>query len=235
MSYAWPTRSQEAGLPERILQMIDDLQQCGIDAFIDITRGNHTTSFTISLPLWIHESDFVILVGSTTFSLRAKDPSTLTFLESTAIGEKKIVNSNSIIPVLFEGRFGTSFPPGYQDTIGGRFTKTSEYLKEMPGVVASILGVSNDPEIIALLASYAKEAESVIGKASTMTELQMNEVKDNLETHRQYWASRSLILHSKFTLEQLRQIDGMVDIRTKNMDNYCNNFMHMPSMITIHT
>lgn len=195
------------------------------------TRGNETTSFVDSLPLWIKESDFVILVGSTSFPLRAKDPSTLTFRESTAIGEKKAVNSNSIIPVLFAGRFGSSFPPGYQDTIGGRFTKTSEYLKEMPGVVASILGVSSNPEITTLLASYTKEAEAAIIKASTMTAKQIEEVNANLETQRQYWASHSLVLLSKFTLDQMRQIDGMVNIRTKRMDDYCNNFLHIPSML----
>lgn len=175
-------RPQEEGLQERVIQMVDDLQYCGINAYMDVTRGDGSTSFVHSLPQWISECDFVMLVGSTTFSVRAKDPTTLTSLESIAIGKKKLVNSNSIIPVLFEGRFGSSFPPGYQDTIGGRFTNVSEYLKEMPGVVASILGVSTDPEIATLLASYA--VASMISKASKMTKEQVEEATDNLCTQR---------------------------------------------------
>lgn len=211
-------------MQERVVQMVDDLQLCGIHAFMDITNGNDTTSFSSSLPQWILESDFTILVGSPSFPLLAIDPLTVTHLESAAIGRKKIMNSNSIIPVLFAGRFGSSFPSGYQDTIGGRFTKASEYFKELPGVAASILGITHHPEVASMLASYSKDAESIIekGKNGVMTAIQVEEASNNFTTQRQYWKSRLLVLHSKFSLGQLRQIDGMVNVRSKAIDSYCS-------------
>lgn len=232
MSYAWPMRKEEEGLQERLLMMADDLHHCGIHTLIDITSGDHSTLFSSFLPLSILKSDFVILVGSTSLPSRASDPQTVTHLEAIAIGKKKEMNSNSIIPVLFEGRFGTSFPPGYQDTIGGRFTKACEYLKEFPGVAASILGVNHDPDITSMLTSYTKEVESIIEKAKkeAMTERQVEEATANLATQKQYWKSRLLVLHSKFSLEQLRQVNGMVDVRTKRVDDYCSKVMSQISL-----
>jgi hypothetical protein len=59
--------------------MCDDLQSAGIDTFMDITKGDSSTNFDASLLEWIKSSDFVLLVGSTSFATRSKDPSTLTF------------------------------------------------------------------------------------------------------------------------------------------------------------
>lgn len=216
--------AQEKGLQERVVQMVDDLQLSGINAFMDITKGDDSTSFSDSLPLWIRNSDYVILVGSSSYPTRAKDPSTLTHFEAVEIGKKKAINSNSIVPVLFEGRFGSSFPSGYQDTIGGRFTKASEYLKELPGVAASILGVSKHPDIASLLASYIKEAELIVekGTSASLSGCELEDAITNFMVHEQYWKSRMMVLCSKFSLKQLRQIDGMVDVRTKAIDDYCN-------------
>lgn len=204
--------------------MVDDLQLAGIKAFMDIIKGDSSTSFPGSFVEWIALSDFVILIGSSSFASRALDPSTSTHLEATEIRKKKMVKSNSIIPVLFEGRFGTSFPPGLQDTIGGRFTSIVEYMKELPAVAAAILGVKNDTSIASLLDSYSSEVESVTAKSKTgllVQQHEMAEAKENLKTLQRYWRSRMLIQHSKFSLQQLRQIDGMVTIRTQKIDKYC--------------
>jgi hypothetical protein len=45
--------------------MCDDFQSAGIDAFMDITKGDSATDFDTALPEWIRVSDFVVLVGST--------------------------------------------------------------------------------------------------------------------------------------------------------------------------
>lgn len=224
MSYAWPLLPAEEGLQEKVLQMVDDLQLSGVEAFMDITKGEDTTSFLESLSEWIQTSEFVILVGSTSFASRALNPSTSTHLEASEIRKKKRIHSNNIIPVLFEGRFSTSFPPGLQDTIGGRFTSVVEYMKELPGVAATILGVKNDQHIVSMLASYTTEVDSVIDKSKTGSFVQKHEIEEALANEKiikQYWRSRMLVLLSKFNMEQLRAIDGKVNIRTRKMEEYC--------------
>jgi hypothetical protein len=45
VSYAWPAPT-ESGLQD---QMCDDLQSAGINAFMDITKGDSSTNFDTSL------------------------------------------------------------------------------------------------------------------------------------------------------------------------------------------
>jgi hypothetical protein len=146
--------------------MCDDFQSAGIDAFVDITKGDSATDFDTALPEWIRVSDFVVLVGSTSYATRSKDPSTLTFIEATEIGKKKQINSNHIIPVLFEGSFRNSFPPGYQDTIGERFILPTDFMKELPGVAAAILGIAKDEQVSLWLATHSKEAQFIIDRGA---------------------------------------------------------------------
>jgi hypothetical protein len=49
-----------------------------------------------------------------------------------------------------------------------------------------------------------------------------DQTKSNLEIQQQFWKSHMLVLHSKFTLEQLRRVDGNVNERTILMDKYRN-------------
>lgn len=220
VSYAWPLIPTEAGLQERLLCMCEDLQSAGIDAFMDVTKGDSSTDFDISLPEWIRTCDFVVLVGTASFVARSKDPSTLTFIESIEIGKKKQLNSNSVIPLCFEGRFSSSFPPGYQDTIGGRCTLQTDYLKELPSVVAAILGVNQHADVAAWLDEYSKETQAIIGGVS-LPASERDQAAANLATQQQYWRSCMLVLRAKLSLQQLRRLDGNVVKRTKQMDAYC--------------
>lgn len=145
-------------------------------------------------------------------------------MEAIEIGNKKQSSPNSIIPVLFEGRFGSSFPPGFQDTIGGRFIKPTEYIKEFPGVAASILGVSKQPEIARLLESYYKDSQTIIETAVVKPE-DIDQIKVNMENQKIYWQSRVLVLRSKFSLEQRRLLDGNINIYTSMIDSYCSNLI----------
>ncbi len=186
---------------------------------MDITKADPSTDFEVSLLEWIRSSDVVVLAGTTSYATRSKDSTTLTFGETVEIGKKKQINSNSIIPVLFEGRFASSFPPGYQDTIGGRFSTPTDYMKDLPGVAAAILGITNDKEVSDWLETYTKEAESIIKGAKPSLSI-FDQIKSNLTIQQQYWKSRLLVLHSKFTLDQLRKIDGNVNKRTILMNGY---------------
>jgi hypothetical protein len=204
--------------------MCDDLQSAGINAFMDITKGDSSTNFDISLLEWIKSSDFVLMVGSTSFATRSKDPSTLTFNEAVEIGKKKQINSNSVIPVLFEGKFSTSFPAGYQDIIGGRFVLPINYKKELPRVAASILNIAKDKEVSVWLDDYNNEVQAIT-KSAKLSLQDREQTKSNLEIQQQFWKSCMLVLHSKFTLEQLQRVDGNVNERTILMDKYCNKVL----------
>jgi hypothetical protein len=51
-------------------------------------------------------------------------------------------------------------------------------------------------------------------------EQEQDQTKANLEIQQQFWKSRILILHSKFTLEQLQRVDENVNERTILIDKY---------------
>ncbi len=90
----------------------------------------------------------MLLLGSSSYALRAKDPSTLTHAEAKLLAEKKAKHGDSVLPILMAGRiFVDAFPPGYNDTLGAILSQPSRYFQNLPTIVAELLRVSQHPEV----------------------------------------------------------------------------------------
>jgi hypothetical protein len=93
-------------------------------------------------------------------------------------------------------------------------------MKYLPRVAAAILNIARDKEVSVWLNDYANEVQSVTKRAIRSSP----ETNSNLD-QLQFWKSRMLVLLSKFTLEQLRRVDGNVNERTSCMDKYCHRVL----------
>ncbi len=193
--------------------MAEDLENVGIPVKVDLKSGNSETNFATAILDWHKESDFVLLLGSPSYSSRAKDKSTLLFKESQLLTEKRVKQGDSVLPLLMAGNYVNAFPPGYKDTTGAKICTAEQYFQNFPDIVSVFLSIHQDKDTIARISEFKKEIELIgerMKKSSQRQDLQYASYK-----------AKVLICKSKFTDVQLDLLDGQISENARSIQAYC--------------
>ncbi len=149
LHFVYYTHWAVSGLQEKVLQFAEDLDRAGIPAKVDLTHKDYENEFKN----WIRGSDYVLLIWTPSYSLRASDASTLTHLEEQEIHAKKNNNRDSVLPVALIP--GIRFPAKYSDVIGAMLRNATQYYQTVPDMAAKFLGIETHPDVVSILRVYA--------------------------------------------------------------------------------
>lgn len=116
ISYAWEDNKTQAGRDSnaiwhtRLLRIKQDLEFLGAQVFLDISdmHGNMPAQMQEN----IEKSNFIFLIGTPRLMVRLTEvPPTNAAFEWEQIKAKLQQSPHCLLPLLFEGDFGTAFPP----------------------------------------------------------------------------------------------------------------------------
>ena len=128
------------------------------------------------------------------------------------LAEKKAQHNNSVIPVLMAGEFYNGFPPGHQAMMGADL--------RLPGIVAKLLNLQDDTDVLAWLKIYREETDRILlGEVAF-------DAAHVLAQHKQQtrcWSVWVLVHKAKFTIPQLRLLDGELAAHSRKIDEYCDH------------
>ncbi len=116
ISYAWEDNTTDAGkaanlaMQTFLLRIERDLKTLGLTVFLDVTSMNGNINDCMMEN--IAKSDCFLLIGTERLKLRAEDVNTNVGKEWAEIKQKMQQNPNAVLPLLYQGDFATSFPPG---------------------------------------------------------------------------------------------------------------------------
>lgn len=115
ISYAWEDNETDEGkkanlaMRAYLLRLEGDLKELGITVFLDVT--SMTGNISDRMAENIAKSHYFLLIGTERLKLRAQDVSTNVGKEWVAIEQRIQQNSSVVIPLLYQGKFETAFPP----------------------------------------------------------------------------------------------------------------------------
>ncbi|MGA2655693.1 MAG: toll/interleukin-1 receptor domain-containing protein, partial [Gammaproteobacteria bacterium] len=122
ISYAWENNKTQAGQASnaiwhaRLSRIKEDLEFLGAEVFLDIydMHGNMPAQMREN----IKKSDFIFLIGTPRLMVRlTESPPTNAAFEWEEIKAKLQDSPHCLLPLLFEGEFGTAFPPEVSDEL----------------------------------------------------------------------------------------------------------------------
>ncbi|MFA6037849.1 MAG: hypothetical protein WC748_07010 [Legionellales bacterium] len=140
ISYAWEDDTTDVGkaanleLQSFLLRLERDLKTLGVKVFLDVVSmtGNITSCMMDN----IAKSNYFLLIGSERLKLRAQDDKTNVGKEWAAIEKRMQQNSNSVIPLLYQGEFATAFPPGINQNLIRDCKKADNYYDFMAKMIS---------------------------------------------------------------------------------------------------
>lgn len=141
ISYAWEDESTVEGkkaneaLQSWLRRMTQDLSQVGIQIFLDIK--NMQGDMEECMKNNIVSSDYILLIGTPRYKSRASQNTNVAFelkliLEKVAQG-KNSGNNNILLPLLYSGDFGSSFPEGVTKSLVRDFRDAKNYYHLLGG------------------------------------------------------------------------------------------------------
>jgi hypothetical protein len=148
ISYTWEKdpdalKAQQAWLR----QLRDDCQCLGMYVFLDV--GDMQGDIEKRMRDGVAASDVVFLIGTSCLKERTTDASTNVALEWGCIQTKCRSHPDALFPLLYQGDFATSFPPGVLKKLVRDFRDPVHYytnmLELMPlGLIPSLYGIRDD-------------------------------------------------------------------------------------------
>lgn len=166
ISYAWPEdKSDCTALQERLVRIVEDMGEAGIDVLLDVLRLNMGTNVNEFMQNGIIESSAILWIGTPRLKQRinftTQPPNPATF-ECLKIMEKAHHHSQCIQPLWFGGDdVSAAFPDGCGLDISNLldFRQEQQYFKKLPLLVARILHLEHSPQFLANYTTFCNEIQ----------------------------------------------------------------------------
>jgi hypothetical protein len=208
--------------------MVEDLQSVKVPVYWDL--ANSTTplislSFETSILDCIHKSEVVLLLGSPSFAIQATDSSAFIHKQTIALSTKRAAQSYSVLPLLMAGSFANAFPPGYAGTLGANVATLELYYQNFPDIIAILLQIDQNPDAMTKLKAYHEETDAILHIAADVPEEVQAKLQLQSEKRHKSYSAKILINKSHIKPEQLKVLDGKIEVYDRLIDEYCTQLI----------
>ena len=211
VSHPWPAHPMEENLIELIVSFYDVLQLGGLDVRSAILSWvqedmDKQLSYADFAAKQIKDADAVVYVGCPSFKTEYDRDGSCTALDKQAIAAA----GKDPLPVVLVGGFGDSLPPSLTHVLASVCSSPSSQCELLPNVVATLLGITDNPKAQELLAAHDTKTKTLITSLedATLSKDDIASVKASFNEETQRLELRAFVLKSNLTRAQRRVLDN---------------------------